>query len=133
FASRTAKKLPNALEIDCASSSMLGSPPSRRDTLPQLEHPSRFVSRDEHDDAAVENESQSGAAAAEPGVGRRLQRNQNERTDQRPVEPSGPAQRGNNHNLYRDENSESALRIDEPRLDRVKRAGDRGEHSAEHE
>src|SRR5262249_5684982 len=92
FASRTAKKLPNALEIACASRSMLAPPASRRHLLPQFVDPSGLVTGDEHDDAAVQNESEPRAAAAKPGVRRRLQRNQNKRTDQRAVESPGAAE-----------------------------------------
>src|SRR5262249_58952924 len=100
FASRTAKKLPNALETASASSSMLTPPNSRHDIHPQLEHPSRLVSRDKHDDATVKNECEAGTTAAEPGVGRRLQRNQNKRTYQRAAQSSGAAHRGNDDQLY---------------------------------
>src|SRR5262245_43311399 len=74
---RTAKKLPNALETLCASRSIFAPPPSWRDAFPHLEQSSRFVSRYEHDDPPVENECETCAAAAEPGIGGRLQRNQN--------------------------------------------------------
>src|SRR5262245_51497738 len=119
-ASRTAKKLPNAFETLCASRSILAPPASRCDTLPQLEQSSRFVARNEHDDPTVKNERETRPAAAEPGVGRRLQRNQDQCTDERAVKFARTTQCGNNYHLHRYENAETALRIDETCLDRVK-------------
>src|SRR5262249_4309811 len=133
FASRTAKKLPNALETACASRSMLAPPASRRHLFPQLVNSSGLVARDEHDDAAIENECEACAAATEPGVGRGLQRDQNKRADQRAIESPGTAKRGNDDHLHRHENAEAAFRIDEAGFDRVKRAGDRSENGTERE
>src|SRR4030095_13632339 len=116
---RTAKKLPNALETFCASRSILTPPAPRWYTLPQRKQSSRFVARDEHDDPTVENECEARAAAAEPGVGRRLQRNQNQCTDERAVKFPRSAQRGNDHHLNRYEDAGNALRIDETCFDRV--------------
>ena len=48
------------------ASSSMGAPPAlRHDAVPQLEQAARFEARDQHDDAAVEDVGQSGAAAAE--------------------------------------------------------------------
>src|SRR5262245_3992396 len=132
-ASRTAKKLPNAFETLCASRSIFAPPAPRCDTLPQLEQSSRFVARNEHDDPTVENERETRAAAAEPGVGRGLQRNQNKRTDERAIEFPGTAQCGNDDHLYGYENSETAFRIDETSFDRVKRASECRENGAKDE
>src|SRR5262245_14562799 len=128
---RTAKKLPNALETLCASRSIFAPPAPRCDALPQLEQSSRFVARNEHDDPTVENERETRAAAAEPGVGRSLQRNQNQCTDERAVKSPRSAQRGNDHHLHRYEDAETCLRTEETCFDRVERAGDRGKNGAE--
>src|ERR1700688_925971 len=80
----TARKLPNALETFVALSS-IGAPPAlRHDAMPELEHAAGLKARDQHDDAAIENVRQSGAAAAEPGIARGLQRDQDQGADQRP-------------------------------------------------
>src|SRR5258707_15112515 len=74
----TARKLPNAFETFCASSS-IGAPPAlRHHAIPQLEHAAGLEARDQDDDAAVKNVGKSGAAAAEPGIGRKLQREQDQ-------------------------------------------------------
>src|SRR5579871_2278245 len=51
----TARKLPNSLETFVASSSMRASPAFRREAVPQVEQTARFETRDDDDDAAVEN------------------------------------------------------------------------------
>src|SRR5438477_7999733 len=71
----TARRLPNVLETFSALSSM-APPESWRDAVPHLVQPAWLEARDNHDDAAIENVGEAGAAAAEPGVGRGLQRDQ---------------------------------------------------------
>src|SRR5262245_15389608 len=129
-ASRTAKKLPNALETLCASRSIFMPPASRRDALPQLDQSCRFVARDEHDDPTVENKREARAAAAEPGVGRRLQRNENKRTDKWTIKSSRSAKRGNDHHLDRYENAETAFRVDKTCFNRAERTGERATNPA---
>src|ERR1039458_9004510 len=58
LASDTARKLPNALETFCASSSMTAHPALRRNAVPQIEHSARLETRDQHDDAAIDNVGQ---------------------------------------------------------------------------
>src|SRR4029077_12146720 len=88
----TARRLPKVFETFSALSSM-APPELGRDAVPHLVQSARFEARDDHDDAAVENVSEAGAAAAEPGVGRGLQRNEDERADQRAVKRAGTAER----------------------------------------
>src|SRR2546423_4808058 len=78
----TARRLPNVFETLSALSS-IAPPESWRDAVPHLVQPARLEAGDDHDNAAIENVGEPGSAAAEPGVGRRLQRNENERADQR--------------------------------------------------
>src|SRR5580692_1978945 len=73
----TARKLPKALDTLVASSSMAAFPQARRQAVPQIEQSAGFETRDQHNDAAVENVSQPRAATAEPGVCRGLQWHQN--------------------------------------------------------
>src|SRR3954452_18584081 len=119
----TARRLPNVFETFSALSSM-ALPELRRDALPHLVQPARLESRDDHDDAAVENVGESSAAAAEPSVRRGLQWNEDDGADQRPIERAGSAERRDDHHLHRNQNAEAALRIDEAGFDRVKRARD---------
>src|SRR5947209_19589422 len=88
----TARRLPKAFETFSALSSM-APPESRRDAVPHLVQPARLEARDDDDDAAVENVGEARAAAAEPGVGRSLQRNENQRADQRAVKRPGAPER----------------------------------------
>src|SRR2546423_4859389 len=67
----TARRLPNVFDTFSALSSM-ALPEFRRDAMPHFVQPARFEARDQHDDAAVENVREAGAATAEPGVGRSL-------------------------------------------------------------
>src|SRR4029077_8804617 len=97
-APRTAKKLPNDLETFCALSSMLTPRQQGRHAMPTFVHAARRDPREKQDDAAIEDESEARAAAAEPGIGRGLQRHQDQRADeraeQRPRAPhagAGPA------------------------------------------
>src|SRR5690348_11154928 len=119
---RTAKKLPNALDTPLASSSM-ARPPAGRELVPELVEPAGFEARQQHDDAAIEDIGEAGAAAAEPGVGRRLQRHQDQRADQRPEQRAGTAECGSDQHLHGDQKAEAALGIDEAGLDRIERAG----------
>src|SRR6185437_3537562 len=118
----TAQKLPNALATLCASSSMRTPPQMRRRATPQVIEAAGLEARDQHNDAAIQNEGQSRAAAAEPGIGCGLQRNQNERADERPKQRAGAAERGDDHHLHRDQNAEAGIRVDEAGLDRVERS-----------
>src|SRR4029077_5390547 len=132
-APRTAKKPPNAFEIFSALSSMRTPGQAGRDSVPQLVHAARLESGQQHDHAAIENVGESRGPAAEEGVGGSLQRHENEGADQRSKERAGPAERGNDHHLYRDENTKPAFRINESGLDGIERAGNRGEGCAEHQ
>src|SRR6202023_1872156 len=61
----TARKLPKAFDTFLASSS-IGAPPALRpQAMPQLEQAAGLEARDQHDDAAVKDTSQAGAAAAQ--------------------------------------------------------------------
>src|SRR5690242_20608489 len=79
----SATKLPKLRETSRALSSMAHrdvftpAQPALRHLAPQVEQPARFEPRQDHDDAAVEDVSQPGAAAAEQRVGHRLQWNEN--------------------------------------------------------
>src|SRR5580704_6279924 len=87
----TARKLPKAFETFLASSS-IGAPPTlRHHAIPQLEQAAGLEARDQDDDAAVEDISQSGATAAEPGIGGDLQRDQDQRADERAEQHPCPA------------------------------------------
>src|ERR1700683_3023747 len=69
----TAQKSPKALETLVASSSMGTLPKAWRAAQPHFMQATRLEARDQHDDAAVNDEGEAGAAAAELGVRRRLQ------------------------------------------------------------
>src|ERR1041385_3264800 len=71
----TARRLPKVLETFSALSSMSPLPEIRCDAVPELVQAARLEACNQHDDAAVKNVGEPGAAAAEPGVGRGLQRN----------------------------------------------------------
>src|SRR5215216_5424919 len=75
LAPATARRLPNVLDTLSALSSIGPLPEPRRNALPHFVQPARLEARDDHDDAAIKNVGEAGAAAAEPGVGRGLQRN----------------------------------------------------------
>src|SRR6188472_440188 len=115
-ASRTAMKLPKAFEIFSALKSMLASQ-MRRDAIPQLVHSSRLEPCQKHDNSAVKNVGQARAAAAEPGVCRRLQRDEHKGADERAKQRARAAQGGNDQHLNRDEYAEPALRVDKTGLD----------------
>src|ERR1700742_3192082 len=65
----TARRLPNVFETFSALSNILAPPEHWRDPIPHLVQSARLEPRDHHDDAAIENIGEPGAAAAEPGVG----------------------------------------------------------------
>src|SRR5262245_34322766 len=58
---RTAKKLPKAFDTPFASSSM-ARPPACREVMPELVEPARLEPRQQHDDAAIEDVGEAGAA-----------------------------------------------------------------------
>src|ERR1700730_9097459 len=87
----TARKLPNAFETFLASSSIGAPPAPPHDATPEIENPAAPEARAPRDDAAVEDIGQSGAAAAEPGIGGDLQRDQDQRADERAEQHAGPA------------------------------------------
>src|ERR1700722_14998159 len=142
-ASLNARKPPKARLTSCASSSMGALRATRRmdDELlrqgdgpgPQLEQAARLEPRDQHDDAAVDNVGEAAAAAAEPGIGRALQRNQDDGADDRPVERAGAAGRRDDDHLHRHQDAEPALGVHEPDLEGIERAGARGERRAQHQ
>src|SRR6185369_13042151 len=113
----TARRLPKVLETFSALSSINPFPESRRDAMPHLVQPTRLEARDDHNDAAIENVGEAGAAAAEPGVGRGLQRDQDDGADQRAVERARAAERRNDDHLHRHQDAEAAFGIDEAGLD----------------
>src|SRR5579883_2905018 len=123
----TARKSPNAFETFLASSSMGALSQERRQPVPQIEQAARLEAGDQHDDAAVENIGQSRTAAAEPGIGRGLQRDQDQRAEQRAEQRAGAAERSDDHHLHGDQNAETGIRIDETGLDHIQRTGDRRE------
>src|SRR6185437_6359352 len=95
-----ARKLPKARETWRASSSMDASRLAedlaqlgRRQAIPQRQQPARLEAAEQQDDAAIDDVGEARDAAAEPGIGRRLQGHQDDRAEQRPEEPSGAAQR----------------------------------------
>src|SRR5215475_14403701 len=101
----TARKLPKAFETFFASSSMTTPPrppPLGLNPVPEVEQAPRLKARDKDNDAAVQNEGQSRASAAKPGIGCRLQRNEDQRADHRSEERASAAQSGNDHHLHRD-------------------------------
>src|SRR5487761_2296089 len=112
-AASTALKLPNALVTSRASRSMRGSPRPFGIRHPavsfrpypgdQRQDAARLEPRNQHDDGAVEDKRQAGAA-----------------------------ERGHDQNLHRDQEAEPGLRIDKSKHRRVERAGDAGQAGAQH-
>src|SRR4051812_11722107 len=94
----TARRLPKVFETFSALSSM-ALPELWRNAVPHLVQPPGLETRDDHDDAAIENVGESGPAAAEPGVGRGLQRDQDDRANQGAVERAGSAERCDDDHL----------------------------------
>src|SRR5690349_7890888 len=133
----TALKLPKLFEMFSALSSIadLRAPGSeRRDAaVPELQQAAGLEARNQHDDAAVDDVGEARAARAEPGIGRGLQRHQDHRSEKRPEQGAGAAERGGDDQLHRDQDAEPALGIDEAGLERVERSGERGEGGAQHQ
>src|ERR1700761_1822307 len=63
----TARKVPNALDTLVASSSMGAFPQTGCKPLPKFREPPGLETGDHDNDAAIEDVSETGAAAAEPG------------------------------------------------------------------
>src|SRR5579862_1368164 len=127
----TAQKLPKALETFVASSSMGALPQAWRETLPHFVQAAGLEACDQHDDAAVDNEGQSGAAAAELSVHRRLQGNEDQRADQRSEQRAGAAKGRDDDHLHRNQNAEAGVGIDEAGLGGIQRACRGGECGAQ--
>src|SRR3984957_958283 len=112
----TARKLPKAFDTFLASSS-IGAPPAlRHQAIPQFEQAARLEARDQDDDAAVKNVGQSGATAADPGFGRVLHGDQDQRADERAEQHAGAAQRRDDDHLHRHEDAKTGIRINEAGL-----------------
>src|ERR1700730_13732820 len=118
---RTAMKLPNALEIFSALSSMETPHQTRRHAVPQLVQPAGLEPREHKDASAIEDVGKARAAAAEPGIGCSLQWHQDQGAHQRPKQRARSAQGGDDHHLNRNKDAEAALRIDEAGLDGIER------------
>src|SRR5215469_13710775 len=116
-ASETARKLPNNCVTERASSSMAGLQLSgchaRLQPIPQLEQAARLEACKQQDDSAVEDIGQTGSPTAECAVGRGLERHQDYGTDQRTEESADTAQRRRDDHLDRDQDAETAVRVDE--------------------
>src|SRR5690349_8310165 len=106
---------------------------ARGDPSPELQQPAGLEASEDHDDAAIEDEGESTAATAKPAVRGALQRNQNERADQRSIERAGAAERRDDDHLHGDEDAESTFGIHEAQLESVERARGRRERGAQHE
>src|SRR5689334_6526141 len=124
----TARNSPNFFDTLVASRSLLASemasgmaalPQGVSHPIPQIKQPARLEPRDQHDDAAVKDVGQSGAAAAKPGIGGALQRDQDQRANERTEQGAGAAERGDDHHLHRNENAEAAVRVDEAGFDDI--------------
>src|SRR5579859_2035807 len=113
-ASASATKPPKAFETSWVSSS---TGDSRGETAPELQHPAGLEAREDHDDAAVEDEREAAAAAAEPAIRGTLQRHEDECADQRTVERAGATQRRRDDHLHGDEDAEATLGIHEAHLE----------------
>src|SRR6185312_13989025 len=132
----TALKLPKALATFSALSStavLWAAVEARRQAVPQLQEPARLEAGDQHDNRAIYNVGEARAAAAKPGIGGGLQRHQDDRAQERPEQGPGAAQRRRDDELHRDEDAEPAIGIDEAGLERIERAGERGEGRAQHQ
>src|SRR5882724_9591338 len=101
----TARRLPKVFETFSALSS-IALPEFWRDAVPHLVQSARLEARNHHDDAAIENVGEARSAAAEPSVGRGLQRDQDDRADQRAVKGPCPAERRDDHHLHRYQDTE---------------------------
>src|SRR5690242_15440300 len=122
LAASTALKLPKALVMPCASSSMvrsccggllaqfpgLGAPlDGSRD---KVENAAGLKARDQYDDGAIDHEGEASPLAAEPAVGELFQRHQDRGAHQRPEQQPCPAERGHDQHFYRDQNAEAGFR-----------------------
>src|SRR5258707_13626302 len=94
----TALKLPKAFATFSALSSTAALAAlveaRRHAVVPQFQQPARLEAGDQHDDRAVDNVGEAGAAAAEPGVGGGLQGDEDRRAPQRPPQRARAAHRG---------------------------------------
>src|SRR5258707_4005615 len=133
----TALKLPKAFATFSALSSTAALAAlveaRRHAVVPQFQQPARLEAGDQHDDRAVDNVGEAGAAAAEPGVGGGLQGDEDRRAQERPQQRAGAAQRRGDYHLHGNEDAEPAVGIDEAGLERIERAGERREGGAPHE
>src|SRR5579862_131179 len=127
----TARNAPKALETPVASSSMSAPPALRHGAMPQVENATRLESGDDDNDAAVKDVGEARAAAPEQRVGRRLQRDQDQRADQRAEQGAGAAKRRDDHHLHRNQDAEATVGIDKTGLNDIERAGNRGEGSGQ--
>src|SRR6195256_3954146 len=141
-AASTALKLPKAFVTLRASRSMgcfrcdrylrrLASPGPQ--PVDQCQNAAGLKARDQHDDRAIHDEGETRALAAEQVVGDFLQRHQDRRTDQRPEQQAGAAERRHDQHLHGNQNTKSRFRIDEPEHHGIERAGDAGQPGAQHE
>src|SRR5579864_3532113 len=103
------------------------------EAAPKLEQSARLEAGDEHDDAAIDDEGEAAATAAEPGVRGGLERYQDDGAQKRAEQCARAAERGDDDHLHRDENAETALGVDETGLECIKRARERGEGGAQHQ
>src|SRR5712691_12247656 len=133
----SATKLPKLRETSRALSSMarrrlgFAPQPAVPHEAAEVEQAARLEPGDDHDDAAVEDVGEAGAAAAEQRIGAGLQRDQDGGSEQRAEQAAGAAQRRDDDHLDRAQNAKAALRIDEADHQRVERAGERGERGAQ--
>src|ERR1700730_7335473 len=115
----SATKLPKLRDTSWALRSMAHrdgcarARPKRRRPTPQSEQATGLESRQDDDDAAVEDVGEPGAAAAEQRVRHRLQWNENHGAEQWAEQRAGAAQRRDDDHFDRAQDAESAFRIDE--------------------
>src|SRR5580692_413406 len=127
LAPASATKLPKLRVTSRALSSMADrsflapARPALRGAPPQVEEAARLEPRQDHDDAAVEDVGEAGAAAAEQGIGAGLQRDQDDGAEQRSEQGAGAAQRRDDDHLHRAQYAEAAFRIDEADHERIER------------
>src|SRR5260221_13705798 len=132
----SAMKLPKARETDFASSSMghgLLARRARGQAAPHFEQTTGLETREDQDDAAIENVGKARAAAAEQAVGRALQRDQYGGAEQRTEQRANAAERRRDDHLDGNQDTEAALGIDEADHQRVERTGERREGRAQHQ
>src|SRR5262249_6730606 len=129
IAPESATKLPKWRETSRALSSMarrrfgfallLRATRALPHDVPQIEQAPRLEPGDDHDEAAVEDVGQAGAAAAEQRIRAGLQRNENGGAEQRAEQRAGTAQGGDDDHLHRAQNAEAAFRVDEADHQRI--------------